>query len=96
MKPYPKHDHILHRDLTPQERLEPARAGVRFMRRMLDDLDHVLRNASDSLTEDQLKTVCDAVQNAYNAVSNAAYLGDSDYHAFPVKVIRWDHEGVEK
>ena len=89
MKPYPKHDHILRRDLTPQERLEPQIASVRFMRRMLDDLDYTLRNASDSLTEGQLMTIADAVQNAYNAVSNATYLGNSDYHALPVESIRW-------
>lgn len=90
MKPYPKYDAILRRDLTPAERLEPGIATVRFMRKMLDSLDYTLRNASDSLTEENIQTIADAVQNAYNAVSNAAYLGNSDYHALPVESIRWE------
>lgn len=89
MKPYPKHDIILDRDLSASERLYPARSCVNFMEGMLCDLKETLIGASDSLTEKQLQTICDAVQNAYNAVSNAAYLGNSDYHALPVESIRW-------
>lgn len=96
VKPCPKHDLILHRDLTTPERLDPAVTVIKFMRSELDDLEYRIKNASDSLTEDQLLTICDAVSNAYHAVCNASRLGESGYHALPVRVIRWDHEGVEK
>ena len=90
MKPYPKHDHILHRDLTAAERLAPARTAITFMLRDLDTLEYRIKNASDDLTEAQLEIICEAVQNAYNAVNNAACLGESDYHALPVKSVRWE------
>lgn len=96
MKPYPKHDSILHRDLTARERLDHAVTVIKFMRSELDDLEYRIKNASDSLTEDQLLTICDAVSNAHHAVCNASRLGESGYHSLPVRVVRWDHEGVEK
>ena len=92
MKPYPKHDYILQRDLLPEERLEPQRNTVRQMQKMLDSFYYVLLNAADDLTEEELDTVAAAVQNAYNAVSNAAYLGISGYHALPVESVRWKTE----
>ena len=85
-----KYDEILHRDLTAQERLEPCRVAVRFMHRSLDSLEHVIRNASNDLTEEQLQLVADAVQVACNAVDNAAFLGDSDYQARPVRLVKWE------
>ncbi len=90
MKPYPKHDFILDRDLTPAERLEPQRATIRFAIKYLKQLDDTLKNASNSLTEEQLETIADAVQNAYNAASNAAFLGTTGYHALPVRSVRWE------
>ena len=90
MKICEKYDAILRRDLTAQERLEPCRAAVRFMRRSLDSLEHVLRNASNDLTEEQLLLIADAVQVACNAIDNAAFLGDSDYHARPVHLVKWE------
>lgn len=90
IKPCPKHDCILHRDLTAPERLDPAMTVIKFMRSELDDLEYRLKNASDSLTEDQLMTICDAVSNAYYAVCNASRLGESGHHPLPVRVVRWD------
>lgn len=90
IKPCPNHDYILHRALTARERLDPAVTVIKFMRSELNDLEYRLKNASDSLTEGQLWTICDAVSNAYFAVCNASRLGDSDYHALPVRVVRWN------
>ena len=93
---YPKHDYLLNRDLTNSERLEPQRKTVEIIRRHLDELDHVLNNASDKLTEADLMVVADAVENAYNAVANAALLGTSDFHPLPVRVVRWGEQYREK
>lgn len=90
MKPYPKHDHILHRDLTAAERLQPQRATLHFIKRMCDQLENTLNHASNDLTEEQLEKIADAVQNAYNAASNAAFLGTTGYHALPVRSVRWE------
>lgn len=90
MIPCPKHDFILHRDLTASERLAPAQICIRFIKDDLESLEYRIKNASNALTEEQLQTICDAVQYAYNAVSNAACLGESGYTPLPVKVVRWE------
>ncbi len=89
MNIYPKHDYILDRDLRPCERLEPQRNTLSHMRRLLDSLESTLNKASDQLTEDDLLTIADAVQYAYNAVENAAFLGNSDFTPRPVRAVRW-------
>lgn len=89
MRIYPKHDYMLDRDLRPRERLEPQLTAIHFMRQLLYSLESELNNASDQLTEDDLLTIADAVQNAYNAMENAAFLGDSDFYPRPVRAVRW-------
>lgn len=89
MKPYPKHDHILHRDLTAAERLQPQRATLHFIKRMCDQLENTLNHASNDLTEEQLEKIADAVQCAFNAMSNAKNLGTSDYIPLPVRLVIW-------
>lgn len=90
MKIYPKHDYILDRDLRPCERLEPQRVEINYMHHLLDSLKNTLNNASDMLTEDELDTIADAVQMAYNAVENAAHLGSSDFVPRPVRTVGWN------
>lgn len=89
MRVYNKHDYILDRDLRPRERLEPQRKTLEHMRRLIDSLELELANASDLLTEDDLLTIADAVQYAYNAVENAAFLGHSGFYPRPVRAVRW-------
>lgn len=86
---YNKHDYIHNRDLRPRERLEPQRNTIKFIRQLCDSLENELNNASDRLTEDDLLTIADAVQNAYNAMENATFLGHSDFYPRPVRVVRW-------
>ena len=93
---YNKHDYMLDRDLRPRERLEPQRSTIKFMRQLLDSLEYELNNASDMLTEDDLLTIADAVQNAYNAVENAAFLGHSDFYPRPVRAVRWGERTENK
>jgi len=88
---YPRHDSILGRYYTNAERLQPQLQQIAFMRRALDTLEYRVKNVSPRLTEAQLETIAQAVQAAYNAVENAACLGDSGYIARPVEVIRWDY-----
>lgn len=95
MRIYPKHDYILDRDLTPRERLEPQRRTISFMRDLLTNLENTLNNASDALTENDLLTIADAVQNAYNAVENAVFLGESGFHPRPVRAVRWGGKAEE-
>ena len=95
MKVYNKHDYIQDRDLLPRERLEPQRRTISFMRELLNGLENTLNNASDALSEDDLNTIADAVQNAYNAVENAAFLGETGFYPRPVRAVRWEGAAEE-
>ena len=89
MRVYNKHDYMLDRDLRPRERLEPQRNTLNYIRKLCDSLEYELSNASDQLTEEDLLTIADAVQYAYNAMENAAFLGHSDFYPRPVRAVRW-------
>jgi len=90
--PYNKHDFILDRDLTPAERLEPQRVALRYARQRLEQFERILDNASDRLTESDLLTICEAVDNALAAAENACFLGVSGYHPQPVHAVGWGAE----
>ena len=91
MKPYPKHDYILDRDLANCERTTPQIVQVWHMKKTLDKLELMLRNLSDDLTEEQLNTVCLAVEMATRAVNNAAYLGSDNVPHLPVEMVLWNN-----
>lgn len=87
--PYPKHDHILHRDLTAAERLEKQQAYLRQSIRYLEQSINTLKKVPDDLTEEQLMNICEAVDAAYNAAHNIAFLGIVGYEAKEVKKVEW-------
>lgn len=95
MNIYPKHDYILDRDLRPCERLEPQRNTINHIRRLLDSLESTLNNASDQLSEHKLNVIADAVQMAYNAAENAAFLGISGFSPRPVCPVSWEKGRME-
>lgn len=95
MNVYPKHNYILDRDLRPRERLEPQRNTINHIRRLLDTLESTLNNASDQLSEHKLNVIADAVQMAYNAAENAAFLGISGFSPRPVCPVSWDKGRME-
>ena len=90
--PYNKHDFILDRDLTPAERLEPQRVALRYARQRLEQFERILDNASDRLTESDLSTICEAVDNALAAAENTCFLGISGYHPQPVHAVGMGEE----
>ena len=87
--PYPKHDDLLKKDLSAAERLETQRAYLRFSISHLEQSIRTLEHASDKLTEEQLQNICDAVDSAFNACANIAFLGYSGYTAQEVKTVSW-------
>ena len=88
--PYNKHDYILNRDLTPAERLEPQRKALEHAQGLLDHFRKILVNASDELTEKELDTIAEAVENALRAAENAAFLGTLGFNPRPVRMVSWD------
>jgi hypothetical protein len=86
----PKHDEIFKKTYRPRERLPRQHRQIESMDIMPSILKARLLNASDSLTDKQLNIIANAVENAYNAVSNAAHLGESGYESKPVKKITWE------
>lgn len=88
-KPYQKYDDILKRDLTASERLEKQLCYLRFSVNYIEQFQIVIKNLSNDLTEEQLQTICDAVDSVLNASSNAAFLGMHGYEARPVKMVEW-------
>lgn len=88
--PYEKHDAILNRDLSASERLEPARASLRFAMRLLKQFERDLLKASDRLTDEQLQTICNAVDNAWRASENCAFLGNPEFVAHPLERVSWN------
>jgi len=89
LKVYEKHDFALGRDLHSWERLEPQRGEIALMKDYLDSLDARLMKASDDLTEDEMNKIASAVENAFNAVKNATFLGLTGFVALPVEVVEW-------
>lgn len=87
--PYNKHDAFLDRDLLPRERLEPARATLRYTGKLLRQFEDDLRNAGDHLTEEQLEIICRACDQALAAAENAAFLGHIGYNAQPLEKVEW-------
>ena len=88
--PYNKHDFILNRDLTPAERLEPQRKCLEHTQNLLEQFKRTLESASDRLTENELNTIAEAVDNALRAAENAAFLGESGFNPRPVRMVSWD------
>lgn len=88
--PYNKHDFMLNRDLTAAERLEPARAALRFAAQLLQQFERDTLKASDRLTENQLEIICRAADQAYKAAENAAFLGYSEFNAHPLERVQWE------
>ena len=88
-KPYNKHDIIAGRDLTAGERLESARATLKWAVRLLEQFSDDTVHTSDKLTEDQLLTICKAVDQAYLAAENAAFLGRSGFVAHALQRVEW-------
>lgn len=89
IRPYHKHDLFLEKDLTPAERLEPARAAIRHAIDLLQQFNDTIAHASPLLTDENLQTICDAAEAAYNAAGNAAFLGHSGFEPVPVKTVGW-------
>ena len=87
--PYKKHDVMLGRDLSAAERLEPARASLRYAVRLLEQFSRDTTKASDGLSDDQLETICKAVDMAWKAAENCAFLGISEFNAHPLERIVW-------
>lgn len=94
-QPYPKYDSILRRDLSAAERLDKQQAFLRQSIRFLQQGLERVGNAADSLTEEELSIICSAVDSAYNAASNIAFLGMADYLPRPVKTVEWKTENAE-
>ena len=88
----PKRDVILGRTYRPCERLDFQLRQLYKMETMLSITKGRLLGASDSLTDKQLSKIADAVESAYNALSNAAHLGESWYEARSVKKITWEEK----
>lgn len=88
--PYNKRDEILERDLTAAERLEPARATLLYATRLLQQFHKDLMSASDNLTENQLEIICNAVDQAWMAAENCAFMGLSGFNAHPLKTVKWE------
>lgn len=89
IRPYNKQDLFREKDLTPAERLEPARAAIRHAITLLQQFDDKIAHASPLLTDENLQTICDAAEAAYNAAGNAAFLGHSGFEPAPVKTVGW-------
>lgn len=87
--PYPKHDHLLHCDLTAAERLEKQQAYLRQSVRLLEQSMNTLKKVPDDLTEEQLMNICEAVDAVYNAAHNIVFLGIVGYEAKEVKKVEW-------
>ena len=90
--PYKKHDEMLGRDLSAAERLEPARAALRYAVRLLEQFERDTTKASDRLSENQLETICKAADMAWKAAENCAFLGTSGFNAHPLERIVWTDE----
>ena len=87
--PYKKHDVMLGRDLTASERMEPARAALRYAIQLLEQFENDTLKTSDALTENQLETVCKAVDQAWKAAENCAFIGNSEFYPHPLERIEW-------
>lgn len=87
--PYNKHDAFLGRDLRPCERLEPARATLRFAAKLVKQFEDDLYNAGDHLSEEQLEIICRACDQVMAAAENAAFLGHIGYNAQPLEKVEW-------
>ena len=93
INPYPAYDHLLQRAYSPAERLGPAMAALCHARRLLEQTENTMYHASDTLSDEDLSTICRAAEMAYNACSNVCHLGTTGYHPLPVEAVRWiDYE----
>lgn len=90
--PCKKHDFALERDLTNAERLEPARSTLRFAVQLLEQFSKVTEFASPLLTETQLETICKAVDQAYLAAENCAFMGHSSFNAHALDRVEWTND----
>ena len=82
-----KYDKILKRDLKNSERMNDTMATINFMYRALDTLKFKVAHVADDLTDAQLERIEEAVTVAYNAVTNAEFLGDIE--PMDVYPVRW-------
>ena len=89
IRPYNKQDLFREKDLTCAERLEPARSTICHAIDLLQQFNDKIAHAYPGLTDENLQTICDAAEAAYNAAINAAFLGHSGHEPLPVKAISW-------
>lgn len=82
-----KYDAILKRELKNSERMNDTMATINFMYRALDTLKFKVTHVADDLTDAQLGRIEEAVTVAYNAVTNAEFLGDIE--PMDVYPVRW-------
>ena len=86
IRPYNKQDLFREKDLTCAERLEPARSTICHAIDLLQQFNDKIAHAYPGLTDENLQTICDAAEAAYNAASDVdrlAYLVDP-YEYFDV------------
>lgn len=86
--PFTKTD-LYNRPRSNRERLEPALDTIDKAFRYLLDYQYRLRQVSEQLTDESLKSICEAAEVAYNAASNAANIGWSGCKPLPVEEVVW-------
>lgn len=87
--PYNKHDALLDRDLTAAERLEPARAALRYAVKLLEQFERETNHAWDGLSDNQLQIICNATEQAWRAAENCAFLGSSGFEGHILERVSW-------
>ena len=85
-----RYDSFIKRDLTNVERMGDTLSTIEFMYRALDTLKFRVSHVANDLTDEQLEKIEEAVNVAYDAVTNAEFLGDYGYEPRNVYPVAWD------
>ena len=84
-----RYDSFIKRDLTNAERMADTLATINFMYRAIDTLKFRVSHVANDLTDEELERIEEAVNVAYDAITNAEFLGDYGYEPRNVYPVHW-------